>query len=81
MSYEIESGVQMPPSKGGRPRDPEGISQRLRDLSEAPVGSSILFNGVKPTVINALVQRIKHTVDAKFSRRSVDGGVRVWRVG
>lgn len=76
MAYTIDTSIPVPARRGGRP------SGTKYPLEQMDVGHSFLVaSDVKPaTVRSALGNFSKNNPDYKFTMRTVDGGVRVWRV-
>lgn len=71
MELKIEKGVPLPPD--GR-KQLGGVTAAFRAME---VGDSVLLLGKKHSSVGAIVARLK---PKKFATRSVDGGLRVWRV-
>lgn len=74
MLFEIEKGVPMPADQKGK----KGSSKY--PLADMSIGDSFFVpNGRITTVRKAAYQR-GPALNRRFSVRTVDGGVRVWRV-
>lgn len=74
--YVIEEGIPIPKSGRGRARG--GKSDAIRRLA---VGQSVYFPGTTVAMISALWYRINFDGPRpKFTARTIDGGVRVWRL-
>lgn len=74
MAYEIEDGIELPDAPGRRGR------QRLYPFPDMEVGQSFFVPGGTPNTTNGSMQRWQKALGRKFTARSVDGGVRVWRI-
>jgi hypothetical protein len=81
MPYEIETGVPIPSADVRS----TGLSAALRALSKAEVGASLLLplDGLSPTTrMNRISAQLRTAVGVGWYRaRSVEGGIRVWKIG
>lgn len=75
MSYQIESGVPVPPKKGA---SAQGLSGTLRSMK---VGDSVRVPIPEMANARARITYIQKTTAAKFvARKTSDSEGRVWRV-
>jgi hypothetical protein len=70
---EPQAGVPLPPKKLGPPR--RGLADKFRCLE---VGQSVVVRG--RTTTEGIAGYCKHLKPMRFTARTVDGEVRVWRV-
>ena len=68
---EIEKGIPMPEPRVW------GITAALRKMD---VGDSIFLRGKKQNTVTSLVAILTKKTERKFATRTVDGGLRVWRI-
>lgn len=68
--YVIEKDVPIPPQQWAK----NGLTYALRHME---VGDSVMAPGKKVSSIAASAGRLK---PKKFTARTVDGGVRIWRI-
>lgn len=73
MQYKIERGIPIPPRNRGT-RDPK---YPFRDLR---VGDSFYVPNKKVQDLSRVAQYWAHKDNTKFSFRSIDDGVRCWRI-
>jgi hypothetical protein len=79
VTYEIEYDVPMVKTGSGRQRG--DVTNALIKLAHSPVGASVMIPGKTPNRISTIMMRYLTDPDgATFKSRTVDGGVRVWRV-
>ena len=75
-ALKIEKGVPVPSKGRGLGRGPN-----LRvTLSLMKVGDSIFFEQAKIASVSSQVCQYQEKLSMKFTCRTVEGGVRVWRV-
>jgi hypothetical protein len=72
--YTIQSNIPIP-SIRGRQRDPESFSGKLRSLK---IGQSIYIKKVKVNSVSQTANRVLGT--GNYTSRTLNGGVRVWRI-
>jgi hypothetical protein len=76
--FVIETGIALPPPKRGRGSqpNPNSLSGVMRRME---IGESVFVSGrsVQRSSVGSRADRLK---PKKFSVRTVEGGVRVWRV-
>jgi hypothetical protein len=70
-AFKIESGIEVPKSRGS------GYSDVIRLLK---VGQSVVFPGKTAYQVSGIYGNIAKSMKRKFTARTVDGGVRVWRI-
>jgi hypothetical protein len=74
-AFVIENRVPLPPrSVGGRPEDPNSLSGVLRRMK---VGQSLFISGTRRSPLGGT--RGARMKPKKFTTRTVEGGIRVWR--
>jgi hypothetical protein len=73
--YTIEKGVPISPQK--RPGAGRKSKYPFRDME---VGDSFMEPGVAPKAARCAACRSGRRLNKKFMTRTVEGGVRVWRV-
>lgn len=79
MSYEIELDVPMVKMASGQKRG--DVTNALIKLAHSPVGASIMFPGKTTDRMSTCIFKYRANLDgAKLKCRTVDGGVRVWRI-
>ena len=69
--FKIEKGVEIPMKKDCRSKYPWG---------EMEVNDSVFFKNGSQYILASSVNNFRVRTGRKFSTRTVDGGVRVWRV-
>lgn len=72
--FAIEKGVPIPPSATG-PKS--GSKYPYREME---VGDSFFVPGGKRSTVSGVLQSRHARPHGKFTLRTVDGGVRVWRI-
>jgi hypothetical protein len=76
MALDIESGIPIP-SKGG-PKPWEGsLTQELMMLQP---GKSVLIPGYELSTLSGRISKLKRATGFHYTARTVDTGVRIWRV-
>lgn len=70
--FAIEKGVPVPPRDNGRTAKYPWADMR--------VGDSFFVPGVKTNAMAGSKAQAAKKHNAKYSMRSVDGGVRIWRI-
>jgi hypothetical protein len=76
--YVIEKNVPIARVvNNGKPRDDSGLKGTMRRME---VGDSFLATNSKPVVRQTAQILRREFIGRKYVTRSVDGGVRVWRV-
>jgi len=69
MKYTIQSNIPIPERRGGRAPDPSSFQGKIRALK---VGQSIFTKGSSGAQ--------NWPKDRKFTARTLNGGVRIWRI-
>lgn len=75
MAFTIEKGLQIPATPHR-----SGLAAALRAME---VGDSVMVPGKKPSALGAQIANIRNQPDMqdrKYTTRTVDGGVRIWRI-
>lgn len=70
--FEVEKGIPLP-----QPRRKTGFVEALRQLQ---IGESILATRKSITAVSSAVRYATIGTTRKYTSRTVDGGVRVWRI-
>ena len=73
MTYEIEKNVPIPVAGLKK----TGISAKLRQLE---VGESIFVPGRKPADVSGFITWARVGNLKEFKSRTIEGGVRIWRI-
>lgn len=77
MAYEIEKGVPLPAPRSGRTPSPLMITLRAMQ----PGDSVLVPSGTVPrNTLSSIAVTAGRELGGKFTVRSVDGGLRVWRI-
>ena len=74
MKYRIESNIPIPP-KAGPARDPNSFAGKLRALKR---GQSIYKKGMNITTASVYANREMGA--GNYTARTMNGGVRIWRI-
>lgn len=77
MAYEIEDGVPIPKKNVGGERKEDSFAGMLRALQPT---QSVFVPGKKITSVGRYFNVVGKQTGYKFTSRTVEGGVRVWRV-
>jgi hypothetical protein len=78
-AFVIETGVPRS-SKGSRGQHAGPITAALRNLLAAPLGASVFIPAKRARDIGPYVTSADSTVKGWAESRSVEGGVRVWKI-
>lgn len=70
-SISVRSGIPIPPKRGGYFKYP---------WDSLDIGSSFLVANIKLSTISSVANRAAKRLGRKFSCRTTDEGIRVWRV-
>lgn len=73
---EIEQGIPVPRKKTGRP-ERRGIMTLLRSMA---IGDSIFIENVGHSDTSGRITRVRQQQGGRFTSRSINGGIRVWRI-
>ena len=71
--YKIEKGVEIP-------KKPTRVYKSKYPWREMELWDSVLFRNVTLNLLNSSSYESGRSTGMKFKTRTVDGGVRVWRV-